>query len=328
MSNKWFKIEGKDFYTPFKQEKTEYFHLDNKVPTPGEIVDTINSNKECMYMGDGFFERTIEISKDAEVELPPGIYRYKPASGGEREGLLSFQLREDEYIPLGDFFEKVKSDLRTFFEAKNSYEQLGTLYKLGILLYGLPGNGKTTIIRHIINEVLPKESVIVFIAGDLPSFEFNRTLKETLHNRLKVFIFEELTTNINRHNYVADLLNFLDGEESLHNQLVIATTNYPENLPGNVVNRHSRFDKLYEFAPPSTDARIKLLTRYLDREPSPEEISKTKDKSIADIKEIVIRMKIGNQTFLEALKDISDRESRSKRAFAKPTNIGFNNDDW
>lgn len=324
----WYKVEGKEFYTPFLQEKTEYFHLNNALPSPREIVETIESNRECMYMGDGFFERSIEVSKDPVVEIPSGVYRYKPSTGGEREGLLKFQLREDEYITLGDFFDDVKKDLAAFLSNQEFYKSLSnTLYKMGVLLYGPPGTGKSSAIRHIIREAVPEDSIIIFIAGDLPSFEFNRIIKDTLHDRLKVFIFEELTTNMNRSSYVADLLNFLDGEESLHNQLVIATTNYPENLPGNVVDRHSRFDKIYEFGFPSAEARKVLLSRFLSREPEPEEVAKTKDMSIADIKEVVIRMTIGNQTFLEAMKEINDRKSRSKRAFAKPTNIGFSSDD-
>lgn len=326
VSDKWYRAERSSgvVYTPFKVTKTEFFApFPDRLPTPQEIVDTINANKNCMYLGDGFFEREVEDTSDKEHTLAPGIYRHVSPNSG-REGLVPFELREDEYIPLGSACEEVVLDINNFLEGESFYKEVGSMHKLGILLYGEPGNSKTTTIREILRKSGKDDAIVIFINEGMPTLEFLECMNHSLKDRLKIFIFEELTTNMGDYRFVEKMLNFLDGESSLSKMITLATTNYPDKLPGNMVDRPSRFDKIIEFENPNDEDREKLLTHFLREPAKPEEVTKTKGLSIAQIKEVVCLMKIDKLTFLKALAKIQSRKKTVSKAFAKSKGgVGF-----
>lgn len=325
----WYKVETTNgvYYTPFKTKKTEYFHIDNRLPEPYESVDKMNNLNDCMYLQDGIFTHSIEEATDPKVELPPGVYRHRHGSGSIREGLVPFEIREDEYIALGSAFEEVIQDLKDFYANEKFYRNVNTLYKLGILMYSAPGLGKSSLLRHLLKKALPDGSIVIYVNDDLFTQEFIDHMKDTLNGRLKFIIFEEITTSVVQYRALERMLNFLDGESSMDGQIVLATTNYPENLPGNLVDRPSRFDKLIKFDYPGVEDRTKILTHYLGREPSTTEVDKTKDMSIAAIKEVVTLMMVNNSTFEQAIKKMNDRKAVIKKEFAESKNkVGFGYD--
>lgn len=327
ISDKWYRVERTSgvVYSPFKVTKTEFFCLhDDRLPTPAEIVETLKKYKSCMYLGDGFFEREVEDDdSNAESELSPGIYRHVPPNSG-REGLVPFELRDDVYVPLGTACAEIVTDIKNFRANEDFYKDIGAMHKLGVLLYGDPGNSKTTTIREILRSVEKDDAVVIFINEGLPTLEFLECMKASLGSILKVFIFEELTTNMNDYRFVEKMLNFLDGESSLDGMIVLATTNYPEKLPGNLADRPSRFDKLIKFENPNDEERMKLLTHFMKQPATPEEVVKTKGLSIAQLKEVVMLMKIDKLTFLEALAKIKARKKKVKDAFLESKgSVGF-----
>lgn len=325
----WFKVEHANghFYTPFKEEKTVYFEIGDN-PTGGDIVRELTDRKDCMYMGDNFFEESVDDSKDETVDVvPPGVYRHKyNAADSSREGLIPFSLREDEIVELDGEYDHPVKDIEDFLdpEAEKYFKEVGVLQKMGILLYGLPGNSKSVTLRSILKKAVPtSNAVVVYVSGEVPSHDFLDKMRNTMENNLKVFIFEEITSNLVQHRSVERVLNFLDGEQSLNKMITLATTNFPEKLPENVVDRPSRFDKLYKFGPPSPENRRRLLKHFLQRDPQESEVQKTEGKSIADIKEIVTLTKVSRKTFVEALKVIEDRKRLVKGAFMEVKKVGF-----
>lgn len=324
----WYKVnlDGRECYTPYEQVGVDQFCLDEEdLPTPGEIVKTLKEDSTTVYMGDGFFERSVDRSGEAVEKIPPGAYRYDPnLDTSIREGLVQHKIREDEYLELEGPFQEVIKDINDFNNNKDYHKEIKALHKMGILLYGPGGTGKSVCIRHAIKETIKDEdALIIFISGNLPSSRFLSMMRDTLNDRLKVFVFEELTTALHSHGSTEKILNFLDGENSLDNKIVLATTNYPENLPENIVNRPSRFDKIYEFDRPSTTSRERLLNHYLLREPEPEELIKTDNMTVAEIKEIVSLMKISKLPLVEAIKKLERRRTLVKGAFKKVNNDGF-----
>jgi len=51
------------------------------------------------------------------------------------------------------------------------------------------------------------------------------------------------------------LLQLLDGGIQHSNTVIIATTNYPENLPDRIINRPSRIDRIVEIDMPTREMR-------------------------------------------------------------------------
>lgn len=314
------------YYSPYAKKKDIYKHLKEggENPTPKEITEFLNENPEFYFNEPGFFSSK-EETEDTEaqaVALPAGIYKFYSWEGELPPRLVPFDLRQDKYIELEGVFNNIHKDLTVFLENEDFYRNKELMYKLGILLYGPPGCGKTVFIRKTIEKIVPKDSVTIFLSGGLPELHFIKRIKESLADRIKVFVFEELITACDRESETERLLNFLDGENSIDKSIILATTNYPEKLPGNIVDRPSRFDKLYEVTDFDDSVLSKLLEYYLDVKPTGEQLKDVRKMSIAAIKELSLLMRLHEKSFSEALKIMKDRSKVVKDNFSKPLGRG------
>lgn len=123
--------------------------------------------------------------------------------------------------------------------------------KSGMLLYGPPGNGKTSEIMEVIRGAAELDAV-VFVVSASVRMNSLEAFRKAMGGRKTVFIIEELTERAHGQN-VESLLSFLDGENSWNNAISIATTNYPKELPENIIDRPGRFDTFIAFNNPSNE---------------------------------------------------------------------------
>jgi SpoVK/Ycf46/Vps4 family AAA+-type ATPase len=125
------------------------------------------------------------------------------------------------------------------------------------------------------------------------------------------------------------LLNFLDGQNSWDKSIVIATTNYPHTLPGNIVDRPSRFDRLYKVDCPTEEVRRIYLEAKLGKEAVTDELIKgTKGYSIAHLRELVVSIPIYGQDPQTRLAEIEEVKKLVQREFAENPDraIGFSSE--
>lgn len=322
------KSINSETYSPFLTSRKEY-----KLVHHSDAVDFLNDKTEknkgwyhWSECGPGIiFTREFKDESSTKlVPLPPGVYTHEPATNSLPERLATYNLgREDHILELGDAFADVKGYVANFLAKKAVYEEVKTPYKLGLLLYGPPGNGKSILISRLIAE--QKNAIVIYMdaSAPVPSRLFLSKLDALTKDTLKIFIFEELTTNLNTR-YVSWLLSFLDGEASISNSINIALTNYPEALPENIVNRPSRFDKLVEFHNPKPAERKKVFAHFMGREATEEEITKTDGFSIAGIKELCMSVRINDLTPLDAIAKLKERAAKCKKNFQKSQDrLGF-----
>lgn len=252
--------------------------------------------------------------------LPPGLYKFGQENYPIPERLEVYQTRKEEtYIQLKEL-DILKKDLSTFLGSHDLYKDLGFPYRRGYLLHGRPGNGKTAMIRSLLQDEMFKDAYIIWM-NSIPS----DTMSEALNAvpGLKVVIFEEI---INQNQQVgfdlAELLAFLDGEASLKDCITIATTNYPQFLSENLANRPSRFDVVLEFGNPSDLAVYQVLEQLLKRKVDSSEF-KNREFSFAQVKEIVLLHRMCGISLNEAAKVLEKQGKQFERGFEAPKDFGF-----
>jgi ATPase family associated with various cellular activities (AAA) len=327
----WFHIElnGREYYTPFSGSKNTK-HVagpGDRMPTPKEVVDKLEELGEGSFVEDSRYyliNPREKLKAGNEGGLPAGIYDYKTGGSGTPERLIPKTIRSDGFIKT-DKYRQVAEYLHSFLGGEVNYRETNSLYKTGVLMYGSPAGGKTSCIRTIVSEDIPKDSIVIF-TNEIPSNEFLKIMKLTLPDVFKVFVFEEMLTVVNENRSIERVLDFLDGELSLDKTIYLATTNYPERLPMNVVDRHGRFDELYKFDTLKGDDLKNLVTHYLRREPSKEEVAACEGSSTASIQQACIRSRFKNGSLVDIMKDFKKRHELVTKEFSEAKKIGISSD--
>lgn len=329
-SQGWYKYtsSGESYYTNEAESKRIWFHHGDGsyMPTPAQFVELVESVGEDFVpmeeVGLVYKYDENEVLKTA-VDLPPGAYVHYPSSmsGSMPERLVPISLRNDTYVKIPSIYNPLAEDLRAFMGSEEIYRKIGMLFKRGILIYGPPGEGKTSMIRAVLGNEIPNDAVTIFFEK-MPTRSFVDTMNATLSSRFKVCVFEELA-NVLENARMERVLDFLDGESSLDRTLIIATTNYPERLPGNIVERPSRFDKIYKIGHPKAEERKLLLEHYLMRPPVDEEVKATQGLSTAAIKECCILAHLKGLTIDGAAALLKKHSALVKKEFAETRSVGF-----
>lgn len=219
--------------------------------------------------------------------------------------LLDIKQPEEEYI---------YSLLDNFCSKKEQFEKLKIAYKTGILLYGVPGGGKTSILNSLIKKIEALDGVYFLLKNitDVYSFdEFYKTVYRKIEpNRLIMNIFEDID-GMATGDAETTLINILDGIGDCNNVINIATTNYTERLSERLVNRPGRFDRRIEIKSPSYANRMKYLNLRL-----PEEfkndidmdywVRSTENFTLAQLNEVVKSVLLFDEEFDEIVKKIRE----------------------
>jgi len=201
-----------------------------------------------------------------------------------------------------DLFARLSKEINQFIKKRDVYVNNNMEYKRGILLYGPPGNGKTTFIKHFLKNV-KAISIICDVKsdGDL-SWVVDFTQNKEYWDKLKIIVLEDFDGIVPY--YRSTILNMMDGLQSVHNTIFIATTNFPDKLDIAVVNRPSRFDSFYKIDLPNKNSRRELLEMYF-KNLSPGELSEaarlTEGFTGAYFKELFIITQFENCSVFEAI---------------------------
>lgn len=229
---------------------------------------------------------------------------------------------------LGNYFKDyvANPDIKTIVERYNLKKQVleflktpatGTRKnKKGILLYGPPGNGKTTEIMSLF-ATAAEEKIRIFIVDRGVDFSDLTSFRDMLSADPTVFVLEELTQRTDKDG-TEELLTFLDGETSWDNSVVIATTNYPEELPANLVDRPGRFETFLEYGNPTEQDIIAMGEKF--------EVDSTglhgKDLSFDYVSFILSEAKRTGVTAAEAMVSETEKKRKLSKTF-KAKGMGF-----
>ena len=302
------------YFSPFGKNKQELKYFSD----PKEMAESLNSlDKSYDVQTNNLVEVYEKNTPQTEPqELPKGIYFHEYGSSATPERLTPMVIREDKYVDLMDSLQELDESIGQFSQNKELYTDSCSAYKLGILLFGPPGSGKTSYMREFIRK---KDAIVIFMDG-VPTRKFLEKLETSTKNQLKIVVFEEAVSLLESSEDIREMLDFLDGSRSLTNTIYFLSTNYPESIPENVV-RNGRIDIFVKVDYPNSNARKKLFNLYLKREPTEEELSITDKMPIVDIREICFAHKKTNKTFSECAKMIEEKNKMLKKHFGKTKEI-------
>jgi hypothetical protein len=297
--------------------------------------DYINKDKSFSHWakrGNRFYPTNVTHDK-----LPSGVYEAKADSDGATfareiafpaDSLLSLPGMPTEYIV---------RQIQDFWDRKKVFDQIGFLFKRGILLYGPAGSGKTCIIRQLADEIIKREGVVMSIDDINVVQDVLLKLREIEPERPVMTIFEDIEKMMQDKDERSNILSFLDGEKQLSNIVHIATTNAPDALEDCFMRRPGRFDLVLGLDPPIDAAREMYLTHLIKDAVEPRQLQQmvidTDGMGLAHLRELVVSilcLKLDYKTTLQRLRGNISDEFRMPKVGQKATKgytFGFSKGD-
>jgi SpoVK/Ycf46/Vps4 family AAA+-type ATPase len=204
--------------------------------------------------------------------IPPGVYTTEWDSANQVAVPTSKHIDLDElFILPTSVLDRVLADIHSFWESKEKYQKYKSVYKRGILLYGIAGCGKSSVIMLLAKELISKYKGIVFVPLDESELSYTMKvlpiIKEIEPDKKIIVVLEDVDSLVGKDKDYSEtvLLNFLDGAASCDGIVTIATTNYPERLKERITNRPGRFDRRYEVGKPNAEARRYYIEHKLQK---------------------------------------------------------------
>lgn len=317
-----FLLRENQYVISNKKYSSRFIHEDdcNFTELQKEFNDSKGNADLEQITGKWFKFTNTEDFKTDTTALPFGVYSHIPSDGYRTpEHLSPSVIRSGEkYIDM-DSLDDLNKDIKLFLNSKPIYDEFQTLYRRGYLLYGDPGNGKTTLIRELTKRHMDDAHIIW--CSSVPSDRFLDTLNSINSN--KIIVFEEIVNNLENHSLnMSAFLEFMDGEHTLKNCIIIATTNYPYELEANLANRPSRFDMVYNIKNPSSKLSYTILSNLLNREVTDSEFT-PKNLSFAQLKEVALLHKMYQISLSEAQQKMTDAADRFKNEFQEKKDFGL-----
>lgn len=227
------------------------------------VKDDFDSWRKSLVI---FFDDEQDLDKMFFTEIKNceyGAYQYRRTM----QGPVLVPVENDNTVtPILDeeMLDNLKRDTKVFFSEKTEkfFSENNLPHKRGILIWGPPGNGKTTFIKNFCSEHVKEGYAILCESQDFES-GMGPFLKQTLgKDANKIVVFEDVDSIGYCWERRSEFLNFLDGVNTLHKCLFVATTNYPGRLDSALLKRPSRFDQKYFIGLPDIEMRKKFLKSF------------------------------------------------------------------
>lgn len=269
------------------------------------------------------------------ARIDPGVYSV------ENDPQIGMYIVKKD-LKLDDIYELPSEDMKdvvdgieSFFGSRDRYIKNGFTHKRGYLLYGAPGNGKSSIINCICDGVIKKRNGVCFTITTYAELDLYKRFMQSVFRYIEpetpvVTILEDVDGICDTQYAETLLINILDGIEQTDNIVYIATTNFPEKLSQRLVNRPSRFDRKFEIKPPNEKTRVFYFTTKLSAyECTPEIVldmaKQTEGFSMAQLQEVIKSFILLGLDLHKAIKEVANLSKITNSASFSPSSskIGF-----
>jgi len=178
----------------------------------------------------------------------------------------------------------VKNDFQSFFEREEWFRRSRLPFRRGYLLYGPPGNGKTSVIRAMLSNKTLSGWTLNLFACDTDDGDLTKLFEHAADCAPAMIVLEDLdrafprTGGVRTNVSLQALLNCLDGLATHYGVIVVATANEPTVLDPAILRRPGRFDRVVEFPNPNEACRAQYFVR-LQGDIPPSDVQQLVDES-------------------------------------------------
>lgn len=282
------------------------------------------------------FEYIEEERSLTPYPVKPGVFSITKSMTGL--DLIPTTFTQDKILKDLLSTKNVTEKIDMFFNRLHVYYEEGIeIPKRAALLHGPAGTGKSSSISTIVEKYAGdnKTLIVTWSTDTFDASDVKRFFKSFDYKGVErmILIAEDIGGIENDEATVrsdSSLLSLLDNKEKTFRVpiYIIATTNFPQNLMGNLTNRPERFDDKIEVGYPPATARVELLKFYLKESVSDEAIKLIESRACdeftpAHIREIRIRSRIHDKTPADVIKEITKEIETYKKAFSKQQSVGF-----
>lgn len=263
-------------------------------------------------------------------EVKPGFWRITPESG-----MQPLELPEETYFET-ETSKKLLRFFNNFCTKLHIYDKYRLKKKRSILLGSVPGVGKSSLINYFLRSLKQQQSVCVLkidsadVSWETVTQMFMQSKSDSA--KLIVLVIEDIggTGLDNRYDRVqSDMLNFLSGNSDIFKipTLIVATTNFLNELSGTLTDRPDRFDRVEQVEPPKDEEVMILVEAFIGRPMSDVEKKALLGKRFTPpyCIEAITRSEIDELTIEEAVEElVKQREkAQSKKHGERSSNLGF-----
>ena len=238
-----------EYQEPFKQPAKLYFILSPRSEGANEMHHPI-TDELLMAVGEWTTELHDEIYVFDDGHWQKSRELWKSVQGASW----------DEVILNPGMKDNLMKDVQGFFNNRELYKKLAVPWKRGLILHGVPGNGKTISIKALINELqkrsepVPSLYVKSFDSCNGKKYSIRSIFSQARTMAPCLLIFEDLDSLVEDKTR-SYFLNEVDGLESNDGILMVGSTNHLDGLDPAISKRPSRFDRKYHFKIPSEAER-------------------------------------------------------------------------
>lgn len=254
--------------------------------------------KSFNYLENGDVAFSVLDTVKTTRKLDSGVYNLSYLPYPESTCSLS-QIKEEFNQETFSFTNKDSVDL--FFDkfynedVFNIVREMGFIHKSGVLLHGKEGTGKTSIAKYYYTRFIKDKNAVVFYINNSDGYfykcwEFIVEIRKIQDDPI-IIILEELD------GFMKDnedkLKSCLDGNLSISNCVVFASTNHIDRIPEALKNRESRFKFVINIEGIQNKEEVfKIIKNMIGNDFSDEEINKyseeLKGKTLDEIKQFCL----------------------------------------
>jgi hypothetical protein len=269
-----------------------------------ETYDCVLVNRECA-------SRLLQIIQRITTRHDSS-YLHVFGSGHRRVGRFTW----DDLVLSESVVHLIRKDFEAFLERESWFRTRRLPFRRGYLFHGPPGNGKTSVIRAMLNQGKLDGHSIALFCEKTDDYYLERMFQLAATNAPSLVVLEDIDRAFPRMPSqlaptkvsLSHLLNCLDGLGTQEGVVVVATANDPTTLDSAILRRPGRFDRVVEFPFPDGGLRAIYFRKFIPHLTEAEVqgcVDHSEGFSFAQLREVYI---LAGQRAYERGAEVSGRE--------------------